>query len=288
MRLTLSTHLLVYRPLDAAALDALAAAGWTELELWLAEPHVPWRNPGACAALAEDLAARGMRASTVHLPFYPSVPRLLAGERWSVLDDDPERRRSALAGAAQGLRAAAALGAAGAVLHLGWPADPWEGPQPERARAAVAELLPVAREAGVRLLLENILSPGTRCARLVALLDELDPEAEAGLCLDLGHAHVAGGVLAELAAARPRLQHLHVHDNDGRADQHLAPGQGTLPWAELFPALADAAGLRGALEIRDRSRGREPLAEVLAREGARVRAFQERWRLAGPEARAVP
>ena len=93
----------------------------------------------------------------------------------------------------------------------------------------------------------------------------LTPRCACARAPALGHAHVDGGVLDELEQAAPRLCHLHLHDNDGRSDAHLAPGQGTIPWAQVLERL-HAAGYQGAgaLEVRDLSRGARPPAEVLA------------------------
>lgn len=265
MELSLSSHLLVYGRCEPADWAAARAAGIEQLELWLAEPHLPWRDPDACARLRRRLADEGLRAGSVHLPFYPSVPELVEhGAKWSLIDADPARRAEARAGAAAGLEAAAALGAREAVLHLGWQRDAWGEEEAGRAREEVATLLPVARACGVRLCLENIISSGTRAAALVALLDELDPDGEAGICLDLGHAHVDGGVVDELRAAGARLCHLHLHDNDGVEDRHLPPGAGSIPWPEVLATL-DAIGFTGAgaLEVRDFSRGARAPAALL-------------------------
>ena len=112
MELTLSTHLLVYGQLDASALEALRTAGGRRLELWLAEPHLPWRDAEALAGFRARLDDHGLQAGSVHLPFYPSVPELIdEGRRWSLIDRDPTARAEALRASADGLHAAAALGA---------------------------------------------------------------------------------------------------------------------------------------------------------------------------------
>lgn len=281
MRLTLSTHLLVHGQLDFASLEAIRLAGHDTVEVWLAEPHVPWRDPGGCERFRAALGSHGLTAGSVHLPFYPSVPELKEqGRKWSLLHADPKERRAALDGAADGLRAAALLGARGAVLHLGWQRDVWNDHAHGFAREAVSHLLPIARETGVRLLLENIISTGTRAQALLALLDEVDPAGEAGICLDLGHAHVDGGVLAELRAALPRLAHLHVHDNDGSEDAHLAPGQGSIPWPSVIEMLR-AVGYSGfgALELRDFTRGAATAPELCRAAAANTRGFRELWEL---------
>jgi sugar phosphate isomerase/epimerase len=265
MELSLSTHLLVYGHLDEPALCALAASGLSLVEVWLAEPHLCWKDARALAEFRARLEQHGLRPASVHLPFYPSVPALLEhGEKWSLIDPAVAQREIALAGTREGIYACAALGARQAVLHLGWQGDAWLDSSHGWARDAVAELLPVAHACGVELLLENIISSGTRVARLIELLDEIDPAGQAGICLDLGHAHVEGDVLAELQVALPRLRHLHLHDNDGCSDAHLAPGLGSMPWAEVLAQL-QAAGYdgAGALEIRDLSRGAEAPDQVI-------------------------
>jgi len=284
VQLTLSTHLLVHGQMDAAALDAVRRSGYRTVEAWLAEPHVPWRDPAACERFGARLAEHGLRAGSVHLPFYPSVPELREqGRKWSVIHSDAAERAAACAGAADGLRAAGLLGAACAVLHLGWQRDPWDAHTQGWAREAVAALLPIAAEAGVRLLLENIISTGTRTGALRALLDEVDPSGAAGICLDLGHAHVDGGVMNELRDAGTRLAHLHVHDNDGREDAHLAPGRGSIPWPAVRQALADARydGM-GALELRDLSSGERPAAALCSETSTELHDFRIAWEACTP------
>ncbi len=280
MKLSLSTHLLVYRQLQDPVLAAMAAAGYRTVEVWLAEPHVPWRSTSACEKFRQRLAKHSLRAGSVHLPFYPSVPELINhGSKWSVIDNESTQRQAAIEGAARGLEAAAELGAACAVLHLGWPGDDWSGDRGQLAREAVFQLLPTAKQCGVQLLLENIISDGTRAGELVTLLDEVDPDGSAGICLDLGHANVEGNVLSELSDALPRLAHLHVHDNDGHCDSHHAPGQGSIPWAQVLNQLAqiEFSGM-GALELRDFSRGDDELHQMLNRELGLVADFCDKHR----------
>jgi len=266
MQLSLSSHLLVYGQCRPSDLVAAHAAGVTQLELWLAEPHVEWRNLEACRRFRAQLGDSGLTTGSVHLPFYPSVPELLnEGKKWSLIDPNSAARRQALQGARDGLAAAHELGAQQAVLHLGWQRDAWGAKEAGWAREAVGQLLADLPADGPGLCLENIISSGTRAQALIDLLDEIDPEQRAGICLDLGHAHVDGGVLDELRVALPRLRHLHLHDNDGCSDDHLAPGCGTIPWSAVMDALraAQYTGL-GALEVRDFSRGERPAAEVVS------------------------
>ncbi|MBT4559519.1 MAG: sugar phosphate isomerase/epimerase [Planctomycetes bacterium] len=265
MRFTLSTHLLVYHELNEQALAALAESPWSGLEIWLAEPHVRWRDLAAMADLRQDLALHGLHAETVHLPLYPSVQRLIEmGERWSLIDSDATERATALEGMCAGVAAAAALGAWGAVLHLGWPNDDWSHPTSGFAQQALETLLQCAREHDIVLLPENILSDGTSCTALAALLDKLDPGRSAGICLDFGHAHLTDSVVAEAKRAGTRVKHLHLHDNDGESDAHLHPGQGTIDFDEAFTHLGTSAfSGTAAWEIRDYSRGQKTPRELV-------------------------
>jgi sugar phosphate isomerase/epimerase len=76
-------------------------------------------------------------------------------------------------------------------------------------------------------------------APLVDLVQHL-PAERVGHCFDVGHWHsFAKGaqrqnMLEWLTAFAPRLWHLHLHDNDGSGDQHLALGAGSVPLLELF------------------------------------------------------
>lgn len=279
MKLSLSSHLLVYSDLQSPSLKALAEGGVPQLELWLAEPHVPWRNAERLSAFKQQLDDFGLTVPSVHLPFYPSVPQLINDNaRWSVIDASESLRRIAIDGAAQGLAAAATLGAECAVLHLGWQQDDWDAHSYGWSREAVSELMVVAKKVGVRLLLENIISPGTRVSKLMELLDEVDPRGEVGICLDLGHANIEGDVAAELLLAMPRLDHIHLHDNDGSEDAHLCPGSGTIAWPQVMNLLQDN-GFDGyaALELRDYSRGEHTAAQIIDKHFQQSADFIEQW-----------
>ena len=264
MELSLSTHLFVYQKLDDRALDAIADSPLKSLEVWLASPHLPWRNATAMDGLKQRLQDRGLNSSSVHLPLYPSVPELLEkNRRWSLIDPDPVKRQEALKGTHDGILCAALLGASQAVLHLGWPSDSWDDSSYAFAQQALTELLPVANANGVQIAIENITSPGTSVEAILKMLDQVDPSGNAGICLDVGHSNLGGDVCDQLRLAAPRLNHLHLHDNRGDSDQHLSPGTGNLNWPDIHSTLSEIgfAGF-GAIEVRDYSKGKT-LQEVL-------------------------
>ena len=98
---------------------------------------------------------------------------------------------------------------------------------------------------GLRLVIEN--NPFFPKEYYVELLGEV-PEEKAGMCLDVGHANLqsAGyetGLADYIHAVGGRIEHLHLHGNDGAKDVHLpvlAPG-GSVDWKACFRALKDVS-----------------------------------------------
>lgn len=90
------------------------------------------------------------------------------------------------------------------------------------------------------LLIENVLDADPACLRDMV---EAIGDRRAGVCLDVGHAHVASKapVREWLRALAPNLRHVHAHDNDGSFDAHLPPGEGTIGFPKLFGEIAALA-----------------------------------------------
>ncbi len=118
----------------------------------------------------------------------------------------------------------------------------------EKNLQTLRELLPVARENGVGLMLENL--PGhfntvAQCGRL------LDAISELGFHLDIGHANlqVSLNTTEELLNAySSRLRHVHLHDNRGATDDHLPLGAGTVDAAKHLRSL-HATGYDGTITL---------------------------------------
>jgi sugar phosphate isomerase/epimerase len=114
---------------------------------------------------------------------------------------------------------------------------------------AIEHLQAFARPLGVKLLLENLQNEVTESANLVEII-RIGHFKDVGVCLDLGHAHIGGGIAAAIAELNPLLRSAHIHDNHGLKDEHLWPGDGTIVWAEAMKELHTVAQLSAAvLEI---------------------------------------
>lgn len=86
----------------------------------------------------------------------------------------------------------------------------------------------------MEILLENVMESSPSLQREIAKKVD-DPRFR--LCLDIGHANVTHSqmpVSGWVEALSPWLRHVHIHNNDGRADLHQNLGDGILPVPELI------------------------------------------------------
>ena len=98
------------------------------------------------------------------------------------------------------------------------------------------DLLSIAENQQVPMMLENTYE--TRADELASVLAELN-SPYARFCLDTGHVMAFAGNTWQdwLTPLEPWLGQLHLHDNHGGSDQHLAIGNGIFDFAGLFSHL---------------------------------------------------
>jgi sugar phosphate isomerase/epimerase len=162
--------------------------------------------------------------------------------------------------AVRSMRTAAVLGVQWVVIHPGALPGDWSAAHRTELKARnvafLRRLLDAGEPNGVGLAIENCTDRAAsrdNAAGVVrdkgqmgAYPEELLELIEAcgtpllGVCWDTGHAEVQG--LDQAAALRLLGSHLkvtHIHDNDGRSDQHLLPFNGRIAWEPLMRALHD-------------------------------------------------
>jgi sugar phosphate isomerase/epimerase len=94
-----------------------------------------------------------------------------------------------------------------------------------------------AAKLGVNIAIENVHLFDSDITLMRDLLGAVK-SPHVGFCLDSGHAHYkCPEVLDWLTAFGDRLFTTHFHDNRGKADEHLPPGFGTIPWIDVILAL---------------------------------------------------
>ena len=122
----------------------------------------------------------------------------------------------------------------------------------DRNIEALRVLAAHAEEHGVRLCLENMPNMEKLLCRtpdeLFGMVETIGSDS-LGTTLDIGHANTTKNIPAFLKHAE-RINHVHVHDNKGTADEHLAVGDGTADWSKVFKGLKD---YNGALVVEGRT-----------------------------------
>lgn len=121
-------------------------------------------------------------------------------------------------------------------------------------------------ELGVRVVLENLVERTPDL--MIRLIDRVNSRA-LGLCMDVGHVNVFSAMppLEWVEDMGSRLWYVHVHDNDGKADQHLAVGRGTIAFPDFFDALKRVVpdvtvSLEAFVEMKDKVAGLREIVET--------------------------
>jgi sugar phosphate isomerase/epimerase len=271
-----STLLYRRKALGREQLQAIAARGFRTIELYAERTHFDYHSEAAVGSLHSWLAEAGLTLDAVHAPVAeaggagrPEVPLSLASP-------DAALRERAVSEAEQALYVARRIPIRVLVVHAGLPRALAPG-QGDNRRDAVRRSLEALRERaaplGVQVAVEVIDNELSRPGSLVHLLERDLGAAGLGVCLDLGHAHLAGDVVDAIESVSEHLVAVDVHDNRGRVDEHALPFDGTIDWPTAL-ATVQKVGYDGPLMFELAPRG--PAGDVLAR-GERVRKRMERY-----------
>ena len=123
------------------------------------------------------------------------------------------------------------------IQHLGVGGQEFSEHALEAAFSSLDELVVFAKQRGVEILLENTLNELSTAERLKLFNDFT--HLKLNYVFDTGHAHIGAGIEHEFEIMKDRIRSLHVHDNNGKEDQHLFPGAegGTIDWTETMRLL---------------------------------------------------
>jgi len=190
----------------------------------------------------------------------------------------PQRslRRAALKLIEASMRSAQYLDARLIVLHSGFK-SPLDFIKPKTTWNIFLNVLKkidkLANDLDVYVGVENMPSGGNAliesCDEALVLIEEVQALERIGLTLDVGHSNTVSAYEARnyLLKASDHLFHLHVHDNNGKRDEHLAVGSGTINWASIIP-LMKRLKLLGGLSIevvsfKDAKKSLDALARMI-------------------------
>jgi sugar phosphate isomerase/epimerase len=176
-------------------------------------------------SVSEQLHEHGLEI-TFHFPFMDLSPG----------SPDPEVRRLTIRRFEQMLPLISLFRPKTAVCHTGYDSRRYGFMQDLWLRNSLTIWPDLARktaEEGCVLMLENVYEDGP--SDIMSLVEPLQ-ECGVGFCLDAGHQAVFGKTpLHEwIVSMAPYLRQVHLHDNLGKKDDHMAPGRGSIDFDLLF------------------------------------------------------
>ena len=210
----------VYPESTASAFELAGRLGYDAVEVMVGIDPVSQDAD----ALAQLVDYHQVPVCAVHAPCLLITQRVWGSDPWGKLDKSAEM--------------AAALGAGVVVVH---PPFRW---QREYADGFVEGIARLEADTGVVFAVENMFPWRAAGRNLQAYLQGWDPTEQdyANVTLDLSHTATAGSdAIAMAKALGDRLTHLHLADGSGSAkDEHLVPGRGDQPCAQLLDVLGRA------------------------------------------------
>ncbi|CAO5176439.1 Sugar phosphate isomerase/epimerase [Frankia sp. AiPs1] len=263
-RVALSTAS-TYPESTASAFEMAARLGYDGVEIMV------WTDPVSQdpQALRRLVDYHGLPILAVHAPCLLLTQRVWGSDPWSKL----VRARSV----------AETLGAPTVVVH---PPFRW---QRDYARDFITGIERMGSETDVRFAVENMFPLRARGREVSAYAPDWSPVGDdyAHVTLDLSHTSVSrSDAMAMAGQLGDRLVHVHLADGLGSAkDEHLVPGRGTQPCAELLELLA-AGGFDGTIVVEINTRRAESRAQREA-DLAEALAFT-RLHFAAPSLATVP
>jgi sugar phosphate isomerase/epimerase len=223
----------VYPDPPAAAFDAAVRLGYDAVEVMVALDETS-QDVGAMRHLSEY---HEVPVCAVHAPTLLVTQRVWGTDPWEKLE-----RSAAMA---------ADLGAEVVVVH---PPFRWQRDYASRFVEGIADL---EKSTGIVFAVENMYPWRASRREMQVYAPHWDPATlgYAHTTLDVSHAATAQVDCLELARRMgSSLHHLHLTDGSGSAkDEHLVPGRGSQPVAELLRHLA-GAGFTGSLVVEVNTR----------------------------------
>lgn len=233
MKHALSSYLFVNYRLTSVWLDRIWDAGVPAVELFCARQHLDWRDRGQVAELGHWFRDSELTPYSVHSPLYNDEVWGKSGPQASMHINEPVKaKRIAIVDEIKRvLEMAETIPFRYLIQHMGNSGDEYDERKAEAAFNSLEELTVFARQRGVEILVENIPNEFSTADKLKMFLDFT--HLDLNYCFDIGHAHLSGGVEAEYNIMKTRIRSTHIHDNDGKEDNHVFPfvGEGgTVDW----------------------------------------------------------
>lgn len=250
----ISTHVFLQQRLHPGLLDALHQGGAQIIEIFAARHHFDYTDRSIVREIADWFRSNEV-AATLHQPIYNEGG---ADGGWSrhvaatlnLIDPEKSRRIDAMDEVKRAIEAAEQIPFRSITLHLGLKDERWNTRALENSLTAIEHLKAFAHPLGVQVLIENLQNDVATPEHLIEIL-HVGHFDNVGITLDLGHAHLSdGGIDTAFELLKSRIAELHLHDNQGKKDDHLWPGSGKIDWKNVAKHIAAlSSATPGVLEI---------------------------------------
>jgi sugar phosphate isomerase/epimerase len=144
------------------------------------------------------------------------------------------------------------------VIHPGY-VSPLAAFCPEKAlvknKQALTRLVQRAKEYQVTVAVENMVNVEFLLGRFPHEIEEMSPNG-LGFAFDVGHANTANAIDS---FSNMKIDHVHLHDNNGQADEHLPLGLGNIDWERTMRAFRHYKGIF-VLELKTLDEGLQSLS----------------------------
>lgn len=286
MKRLLSTYLFISRRLTPELMGQIAGAGFEGVEIFCSRGHFDYTSKTEIQAMGQVLSGNKLFLSSLHAPSSKDLSATReGGSPLSICEVERVRRIEAMDEFKRAIDVAEDLPYSRMVLHMGGSRETVDPRKRDAAFSTLEHLILHAKHVGVTICVENTTSEMGNPAYLRAFVDET---RLTGLRFnfDIGHAHLAEGpederIESSLAPLRELVAGVHVHDNHGEKDEHLAPFAGTIDWEKAIPLLKgtrEAAKLPIVLEMKEKVGPDAPgVAEQLETARVGMDKFEEEW-----------
>ena len=274
MRRLLSTYLFISRKLTRELLAQIAAAGFEGVEIFCSRAHFDYTNRAEVRAMASTLADLKLSLVSLHAPTSRDLSATReGGQPLSICEVERVRRIEAMDELKRAIDVADDLPFSRMIFHMGGSRETPDLRKRDAAFSTLEHLVLHAKHSGVSICVENTTSEMGAPAFLRSFVD--DTRLPLRFNFDIGHAHLADGpesdrVDAGFSPLRDLVASVHVHDNHGEKDEHLAPYGGSIDWESAVKTLKSAPeqDLALMLELKEKTGPEAPSAQEQL-EGAR-------------------
>jgi sugar phosphate isomerase/epimerase len=265
MNRVLSTHVFVNHRLTTAWLNRVAGAGIPAVEIFCAPQHLDYRDKSQIAELGHWFRDSELKLHSLHSPMYTDELWGRSGPHThiNITDRNKADRIQWIGEIKRAIEIAEIIPFRYLIQHLGVTGQEFSDYAIESAFSSLEELMVFAGQRGVEILLENIPNELATAERLE--LFNSTTHLKLNYVFDTGHAHIGAGIENEFEIMKPRIRSLHIHDNDGKEDQHLFPMSqgGSVDWPGTMELLRSCPGQYPMLlELREVPSMQSPLDEI--------------------------